>query len=233
MIRRLLPAVVLPVLVTGVTLAGVAWNRSGGRAAIVLSHRELPLRSISDDNTGRTLSIHHQSPWWSGPGWLGAEKLASLGFDTSVDARSPGAEAHYRRALRRIVYVALELDGPAWQAWARTYDENTKRWSPGADNTRLLEDSARLVAVDAAADAATLEAKYPDPATHVITRGVVRLFIDHPEGGEPRLSGMAEQIAPSTLYVPHHLAAPLGSKPYRVRVRYGRRYEPWIVGVER
>lgn len=232
MILRILPAVVLPLLVTGVTLGGVARNRSAGRAPIVLSQRELPLRSISDDNTGRTLSIQHQSTWWSGPPWLSADKLASLGFDTSVDPRSPGAEAHYRRALRRIVYVALELDGPAWQAWARAYDENTKRWSPGADNTRLLEDSSRLVAVDAAADPAALEARYRDPARHVITRGVVRVFVDRPQGGQPRLSGMVEEIAPSTLYVPHHLSARLGSKPYRVSVRYGRRYEPWIVGVE-
>ena len=97
----------------------------------------------------------------------------------------------------------------------------------------LLKDDRGSVPLRVASDAAVLEARYPDPATHVITRGVVRLFIDHPEGGEPRLSGMVEQIAPSTLSVPRHLAAPLGSKPYRVRVRYGRRYEPWIVGVER
>jgi hypothetical protein len=232
MIRRVLPAVLLPLLVTSVTLAAVAWNRSGGRGPTVLSDRELPLRFVSAENTGRTVSINHQATWWGGETWLTAAKLASLGFDTSVDPRSPDAEAHYGRALRRTVYVALELDGPSWQSWARAYDENTRRWNPAADNTRLLDESSRLVTVDAESDAATLEARYPDAKTHVITRAVIRLVIDRPQGGQPQLTGLVEQIAPRTLYVPRHVSARLATKPYLLRVRYGRRYEPWIVGVE-
>jgi hypothetical protein len=232
MTRRVLPAVLLPLFVTGVTVAGVLWNRSAGRGPIVLTDRELPLRFASDENTGRSVSIRYEDAWWSRDAWLNREKLASLGFDTTVDPASPDAEAHYGRALRRTVYVALELDGPAWQAWARRYQENTKQWNPEPDNARVLNESSRLVAVDAATDATVLEARYPNPQTHLITRGVVHLMIDRPQGGRPQLAGVVEQIAPRALYVPRHLAERLGSKPYRVTVRYGRRYEPWIVGVE-
>jgi hypothetical protein len=233
MIRRLLFATMLPLVVTGVTLAGVAWNRSGGREPTVLTERELPLRSTSEENTKRVLSIAHQATWWGGEGWLTPAKLSSLGFDTTVDPVSPDAEAHYRRMLRREVYVALELGGPAWDAWAREYEVNTRQWSPEGPTNARPADWSRLVPVDAELDASVLERRYPDGRTHVITRGVVRVLLYTPQGARPRVSGVVESLTPRTLYVPAHIAEGVGSKPYRVTVRYGRRYEPWIVGVER
>ena len=232
MIRRVLVAALLPVVVTGTTLGGVAWNRSSGREPIVLTDRELPLRSPSDENSGRSVWIRHQASWWGGVPWLTAAKLAALGFDTTVDAASPDAEAHYRRALRRRVYVALELGGPAWQAWLREYELNMRQWAPDAEIKRNFEDSPRLVPIDAGLDAATLAAKYPDARTHLITRGVVRVIVYAPTGERPRLSGVVETIAPDTLHLPAYLGRQIGTKPYRVSVRYGRRFEPWIVGVE-
>jgi hypothetical protein len=230
--RLLLLAVLLPLGVTGGTLATVSWNRSGGRDAIVLSDRELALRSPSDENSGRSMWIRHQGGWWGGEAWLTPAKLASLGFDTTVDAASPDAEAHYRRALRRDVFVALELDGPAWHAWVRTYEENMPQWSPEGEMKRTFEEGSRLVPVDAALEAATLAAKYPDAGTHLIARGVVRVMLHTPGGERPRISGVVEALTPDTLHMPAHLGKRLGARPYRVSVRYGRRYEPWIVGVE-
>ena len=230
MIRRTVPAALLPVLVTVSTLAGAAWNRSGGRGPTMLTHRELPMRFASDENSGQSLAIRHGDAGLM-RAWLTREKLASLGFDTAVDAASPDADAHYARALPRTAYLVLEFDGPAWQSWAREYAANTRRWNPDADTARILDESSRLVAVDAGLDAATLEARYPNPQTHLITRGVIDVFVDH-IGGRPHLAGVLQAIAPRTLYVPREFAARLTAKPYTVSVRYGRRYEPWIVGVE-
>ena len=233
MIRRILPAVLLPFVITGFTLAGVAWNRSGGRGPIELSDRELSLAYTTDENSARSLWIRHADVWWSnGQSWLTREKLAALGFDTSVDAASPDAEAHYRRELARLVYVALENDGPAFQAWAREYELNVRKWTPGPGGAASLESFSRLVAVDAALDAATLEAKYPGARTHLITRGIVRASLEMPSNGPRRLSGHVMRIAPDRLHVPVHLAQRVISRPYRVTVRYGRRYEPWIVTIE-
>jgi hypothetical protein len=231
MIRRIIPAALLPLLMSGVTLATVAWNRSGGRGPIVLSDRELRRGFESDENTGRSFMIQYGSAWEANT-WLTAGKLASLGFDTRLDPASPDADAHYARALPRIVYVALELDGPAWQAWALVYEENSKRWSKDAEIARALKESSRLVPVDAESDVTNLERRYPDPQTHLITRGVVRLFVDKPQGGRPRLTGAVTEIKPDALNVPRELAATLRSKTYRVSVRYGRRYVPWISGIE-
>jgi hypothetical protein len=230
MIRFILPAV-LPLLVTTVTLAGSAWNRSSGRAPMVLTDRELPLRYASADNSSQSVWIRHQYSWGEQIAWLNADKLASLGFDTSVDPTSPDADAHYRRALRRVAYIALELDGPAWQAWASDYERNLRQWTPDADARKQVAASSRLVPVDAHVDAATLEARYPNARTHLITRGIVRILIYTPKDSRARLSGSVE-LAPDSLYVPPEIAPQLDSTPYRLSVRYGRRHEPWIAGVE-
>lgn len=230
MTRYILPAV-LPLLVTGITIAGAAWNRSSGRAPVVLSERELPLRYASDDNSGQSVWIRHQYTWGEAISWLNVEKLTSLGFDTSVEPASPDAAAHYGRALRRVAFIALEFNGPAWQAWASEYARNLKQWTPDADVERQLANSSRLVPVDVDLDAATLEARYPDARTHLITRGLVRVAIYTPKDGRSRLSGSIE-LAPDSLYVPPDIAASLRSPSYRLSVRYGRRHEPWITGVE-
>jgi len=231
MIRRTLPAMLLPLLVTGFTVASAAWNRSGGREAIVLSQRELPLRYSSADNSGQSVSLRYQYNWGEEQPWLDAAKLASLGFDTALDPASPDADAHYRRALRRVVFVALEFDGPAWRARAPEFERELQRYRPDADVRNQVEAGSRLVAVDADLDPEALEARYPNPRTHLIARGVVRIYAYTPKDARPRLTGSIE-LAPDSLYVPPDIGPRLAAPSYRLSVRYGRRHEPWIAGVE-
>lgn len=231
MIRQILPAMLLPLLVTGFTVASAAWNRAGGREPIVLSERELPLRYASADNSGRSVWIRHQYAWGEEQPWLDAATLAALGFDTSMDPASPDAEAHYRRELRRVAFVALEFDGPAWQARAVEYERNLRQWTPDADVRKQLDASSRLVPVDVDLDPAVLEARYPNPRTHLIARGVVRISLHAPPQERPRLTGSID-LAPDSLYVPSHAAERLSAPSYRLSVKYGRRYEPWIAGAE-
>jgi hypothetical protein len=232
MTRHLIPAFVLPIALTAVTLSGVAWNRSGGTGDTVLSRRELSPSVTSEDNTSRSLRINYQPSWRGGEDWLKPAKLADLGFDTALDPASPDAERHYQRSLPREVFVALELDGPAWQALLREEERQSADAPPRPDGYRLATHGSRLVPVDAALDAAALEAAYPNRRTHLITRGVVRLLLYTPRGERPRLSGVTERIAPSELHVPAHLSSRLGQESYRVTVRYGRRYQPWVVTIE-
>lgn len=232
MTRHLVPAFVLPIALTAVTLAGVAWNRSGGTGDTVLSRRELSPSPTSEDNTSRSLRIHHQPSWRGGEDWLTLEKLAALGFDTTLDPASPDADRRYHRALPREVFVALELDGPAWQAWLREEARDVPAAAPRPDGYRAATAGSRLVPVDAALDAAILEATYPDRRTHLITRGVIRLLLFAPATQRPTLSGAVERITPSELHVPARLAPRLAPAFSRVTVRYGRRYEPWIVTIE-
>jgi hypothetical protein len=231
MIRDVVPALALPVIVTSITLASVAWNRSGGREPIVLTERELRLRTASDDNSGLSVSIEHSRALSGEEQWLTADKLAALGFDTSVDPASPDAGAHYRRELGRLVYVALEHDGPAWRARAIDVERNIRQWSREEDVRKHVEASPRLVPVDADLDPAVLDGRYPNARTHLITRAVLRVYLSSEGNQRARLTG-AVTLLPDTLYVPPHIAEHLRGRSYRLSVRYGRRYEPWIVGVE-
>jgi len=119
---------------------------------------------------------------------------------------------------------------------------------------RILHAS-RLMAVDAGRDAGALRALYPDAGRHLVVGAVVRLHYERPWDQEtkshrsPFLRGRVRQVLVSGIHVPRaHRAvldavrkekparswhgAGLGEEPrYRVRLRYGRRREPWVVEV--
>jgi len=228
--KRVWPAFLLPLLVTGVTLADAAVNRRAHRGPMLLSSREAWAAPTSDDNSARYVYLQYQH-YWSGEPWLRIDELAALGFDTSVDPASPDAGRFYGRALSREAYVALELDGPAWQQWATEQAQTTARWMKREDISRQREQASRLVAVDAALDAGTLRARYPDPRTHLITRAAIRVHVRTPERERPRLEGVVEQIRPNSLYVGRDHAGRLVAGKYEVAVNYGSRLIPWIAAI--
>jgi hypothetical protein len=105
MIRALVVALVIPVLVTGATLASVARNRSSARAPMELSERELSVARRDDNQTAATLWLSwHARPW-------------------------PNLRSEDYRALPRRGYVALELNGPAFAALSLPRDGERQRVS--------------------------------------------------------------------------------------------------------
>ena len=233
--RPLLIPFALPLLFTALTLVLVTVNRSGGRGPTRLTEREAGLSSFNDDNSAASLRLM----WHPVPGtpetWLNREKLSELGFDTSVDPSSQKAPRHYGRALPRDVFVAFELQG----------------------NPVLIEPAgpsrggplSRLVPVDAARDAETLEGRYPDPATHLIAQSAVRPALQGRPSGPYFVTGWIVNITPSRIHIPPSLArnlasntipapaergmARLPSSSFSVGLTYGTRWEPWVTEVRR
>jgi hypothetical protein len=223
----------LPILFTAVTLVLVTVNRSGGRGPTRLTERDTGLTSFDDENSAANLRL----VWHSVPGtadtWLNREKLRELGFDTSVDPSSREAPRHYGRALPRDVFIAFELQ-----------ENPIVLESPGP---RPVGPLSRLVPVDAARDAETLEARYPDPATHLIAQGMVRPTLQGVPSRSAFVTGWVVNITPSRIHIPPSLAgnlprhtseserqpgaARLPSNSFTVSVRYGTRWEPWVVDV--
>ena len=231
--RSVLVLVALPMLYTVAALALVALNRSGGREPIELSSREASVSIRNDDDSAARLFL----AWHAGPlerdTWFGRDKLRELGFDVSLDPQAADAERHYRFALPRQAFVAFELDGPAWQAiQAESYPETP------ALREEFLRFASRLVPVDAARDAGTLAARYPDARTHLIAAAVVRLSRVAPPMETPFLAGMVTTVDPGRIHVPRELASRIpgpGSRAapgYSVRLRYGSRWAPFVVGVQ-
>jgi len=215
-------AVALPLLVTAGTLVGARRNHAGGRAAIVLDERELYLQSRSSDNSAAVLALNYQRGS-EDLEWFTREKLASLGFNCGVDPAAPEAAEYYRHAFAKKVFVALELREPrAAEPSPARQDE------PGAQPRVPPRPPTRLVPIDAAADAATLESRYPDASRYLITPGLVRLWRREPRGGPPRLGGTVVELYPSRISVAREWMPELTGRHYTVALRYGARYEPWV-----
>jgi len=224
-------------------------DASGGTVA--LTERELGLPPMAGDSTATFLELKWDT--YSSvpadlrtPEWLGATKLAELGFDCHVPLGSPDARDYYSSQSPAPVFLVLEYEGEAWKA-ANRDQETTRDRGPKA----RLGSKTRLFAVDAGREAGRLRQKYPDRARWVIVRGMVKpLFQDRSRRDstaltEPRLRGWLEVI-PNQLFVPPPYSKVLqslrrpsdqagnqaGTGPrFAATVSWGARYEPWVQAV--
>ncbi len=221
-----------------------AWRncREPGGGTLELTDRELRLIQVPWESTATLLEIRwnvlSETPADRGrPAWLGATKLAELGFDCTVPVGDPHAREHYASMPPALVFVVLEYEGEAWR------QASTAR-----------KPTTRLFVVDAGRDAGQLRDRYPNTQTHAITRGVVRLsYQEHriPEGdllAVPRLQGWIETVLPSQIYVSQPegwfleelrerdfpASEPPDREPrFAITVSWGSNYEPWVRGVRR
>lgn len=228
-----------------VVLASNAWvliwakrNQTDARGGTVeLTERELRLPPMIGDSTALLLElkwdVSASTPEEEGlPDWMTATKLAELGFDCALPVASPEARDHYSSLSSALVYLVLEYEGEAWKS-ARP-DRRSK---------------TRLFVVDAGRNALRLREKYPDAARHIITRGVVRPFLQQPgprdgtPDAQPRLRGRIETVLPHQIFVPQpynkvlqslrrrddRSQEPADKEPhYAVAVSWGAVYEPWV-----
>jgi hypothetical protein len=185
MSARLLALVcALPLMVSGLGVSLMQFNRSGGREPFTLSEREVSANRLDGGRTGVTL-------------WLSWSPLTRR------------VTPEYRRGFRRPTYAAFTID-PS------------------------IEEGSRLVPVDNDPDPEVLARRYPDGRTHLIS--AVEMGPD----------GTMFGFDPGRLTVPREFAAavPVNEYPkpdaaytaaprFTVQVRYGRRWEPWVVGVSR
>ena len=218
-------------------LIGVALNRSAVTQQIDLTERELTVDKLSDDNSGVSLHLRWVNAFApDGSGWLGANKLAELGFDVLTPVTDPSAETKYRDVLPRDAFVVLELGGPSWEAWVSSQEERAQRANIalGGSSPRT---GTRLIAVDAGRDPAALRRRYPDQARYLIVPAIIRLSPHWKLDPNTRrstpdsLSGYIQQVTPGEIHLPLPYASAISgakSNKYVVTLRYGNRYEPWI-----
>jgi hypothetical protein len=220
-----------------VALIGVTLNRSAVTQQIELTERELTVDKLSEDNSGVSLHLRWVNAVADdGSGWLGANKLAELGFDVRTPFTDPSAETKYRDVLPRDAFVVLELGGPTWEAWVSRQEERAQRANIalGGSSPRT---GTRLIAVDAGRDPAALRRRYPDQAMYLIVQATIRLSPGWEWNPQTKrqtldsLRGYIQQVTPDEIHLPLPYAAAIsGAKisKYVVTVHYGSRYEPWI-----
>jgi hypothetical protein len=151
------------------------------------------------------------------------------------------------------VFVALEYDGAAWRAWVETYEHALAEQRAQAQFKNLADNGlygSHLIAIDADLDPLKLRARCPDRSTVVILPAVVAVTVEpFPYPGsklDPKsvqVRGRIQQL-PSSIHVPrpfsdefrrlnqHQGGAWNKDLLYRMHLRYGASFEPWITGVE-
>jgi hypothetical protein len=123
----------------------------------------------------------YEIPGIEWPGWFDRKRLEELGFDLQVAANEKDASRHYQNQRSREVFVALELDGAAWQRWLNMREPRLhleSRYTQEMSVEQRLEverqTESRLVAVDVGLDAVALRQKYPDRRRMMILPGLAR-----------------------------------------------------------
>ena len=195
-------------------------NRSGSSdSELVLSERELTqIPMPNDDDSGIGLQMQWTSPFVRDEaGFLDGGKLRRLGFNLNQDAEQP-----------RRVYAAIEYAGPAWAAFVAKRRES--------DTLGQLEPNrmSQLVPIDADLDPAPLRAKYPDRSKILVMPAVVSI-----SGNTRNNARIQGRIFPANrdIHVPRPFADQIrklgrNDSHFRIRLRFGKSFEPWVVGVE-
>jgi len=186
------------------------------------------------------------------PEWLDQTKLKSLGFDVKTDKKT----IHGWNAISKQVFMVLELDGPAFRTaveraekglekiraeyendpGSKRLKEKFKQWKRRLK--RLKEKDSRLFVIDAGLDPGVLRRRYANRSRFIITPGIVKIRPNYGRNAKPITPmGYINQLSVQSVHVPFKFSRTLETiksrrqKDYRVKVAYGKRFEPWILSV--
>jgi hypothetical protein len=248
MLKRFTAIIGVVLLANVIALVSVRQNARGQADAVVtLTEREARLTATTTDNTGMTLWLQFERDP-GGARWFDRSKLASIGFDCSVDPNAANAIRHYDFAtLPRQAYVVLEYD-PRWPPVSPATEAERTLPGPQSAAQGPPEYRPRLRPVDTGTDATALRARYSDRRRYIITAGVVRAWLHRPAPQDRfRLDGSVVQVLPTEVYVPREMQAtiraaagtndnwdrPLNHQPrYEVTLEYGSSLLPRVVSVK-
>ncbi|GMR20989.1 MAG: DUF4824 family protein [Gammaproteobacteria bacterium] len=195
------------------------------------------------------------------PHWLGQTKLAALGFAVEEATANEENRRRFNHSLPKEVFLVLEYNGPAYQAVLAHRQVIAKQQQALADRNpdseklakaakgcrerlqRELEEASRLFVIDAGLDAHTLRQRYPDTARNIVLRGTVRARVNEQDDDRWVVQGIVQEVAITRVNIPleyrsvfePYMIDSAGNRDrepsYQVALAYGKRLEPWVVGV--
>ncbi|MCZ6525526.1 MAG: DUF4824 family protein [Gammaproteobacteria bacterium] len=151
----------------------------------------------------------------------------------------------YREALQRAVDELIEERSLFNSA---EDNETQKRRLDSAERqlARMKYSASRIYAIDAGLDPVTLRENFPDNTKFFIVIGLVRLSYYGFKDERGPYGGYISKINVNKIHVPLEHRDVFDSLPekefvefrfypprYRIKLAYGRRYEPWILNVEK
>lgn len=248
--RRWGPLAGLVVLLSthAVILGRVAWNRALPIQVCTLTERELAMPFFEEPDSSSLflqLRLGDQPPpeaVWAGRmlnvplypeghPWLDRGKLQALGFRVGVAPDAEDAPSYYAGPITRRAFVALEMEGRAWERFLAERQEQVARVrsgiAAGVSGARELRDAeallaldmasrSRLMPVDADRDGEVLVRRYPG-ASHLVIPCGITLQLTRSREGRALLATRIEPLVSSIqVELPHRgVLVPLMSKVSR------------------
>jgi len=249
----------LLIIVTNIfILMGVSSNRSEITSSITMTERELQIPySSNKENTGISLNIKWRvlntnkkiSYYYNRQAsWLNKDELKSLGFDIQNITK----QKKYKPAPKKEVFLVLEYDGDAYKTTleqikldlVEKQKQGNKLKIKNATKALHVEQNSasRLFVIAAGNDYTKLREIYKDTSKYIIAKGIVKA---HYNIQTKELSGYINSLSVTSLHVELKYKQILtkltknksikynsDEKPrYKVKVKYGSRYEPWVSGI--
>lgn len=220
--RGLIAAAIIAVVANSLALAGVAYNRANVVQRVVLTEAELPPSWGYSGNSALRLT------WLPDltTGAFSEAQLRAAGFDLPSAATS---SYEYSPVLGRAVAVAMDIDGPARQAWMDRFYVHAQ---PNA-----TPPPTRLVVVDIGRDLASLRAVHPDRERTIVLWALV-VPTSVADQGTSTWRANVSTLLPNEIHLPLGMrdattdARPGENQPfYDVVLCIGARGEPWIESV--
>ena len=254
-------AFALLILTNIVVLLGIYLNRSGETTSeVILTQRELEIPySMKKENNSIFLKLVYRninkSKFSHLGNWLNVSKLNELGFETDKDI-------NYKKNTRRQskeVFIVLEYNGESYKKSLKlaeeTFSEQEALYSVDKSKQRAYKNAkrslsreqtsaSRLFAIDAGLYYEKLRQKYTNKANFIIVKGLVKIS----NGYKKKITyGYIQQLHIQKIHLPYEFKHVLKNiKPinkynekqntvpsYKVEVKYGSRFEPWISSVKR
>lgn len=252
-------AFALLIMTNIVVLLGVYLNKSGEvTSEMTLTQRELKVPYyISKENNSMSLRVIYRvlnkGTYSHLSYWLDSVKLKKLGFDTDKYL-----SVNYKIKIpKKEVFIVLEYNGESYKKSLESAKEDLAEKqalynaNKNSSNKKMDYESAkrdltsekisasRLFAVDAGLDYDMLRQKYASKSDYMIVKGLVRVRVNHKL---KTLDAYTEELSIEKIHLPYKFKHILkGIKPskfyekpkYKVKVKYGSRYEPWISSVKK
>lgn len=242
-------------------LSGVSSNRSSEPTShTILTERELPisLGYFSKDNNGIFLIFKYRTYTVN---WLNEEKLKKLGFDTEkyknakyqksilskevfivLENDGNAYQESLKRAEERVMQKQLLYNEDINNKYHKNNYENAKRLLSSEQHT-----NSRLFAIDAGLSYEKLRQKYDNIEKYIIVRGVMQPYY------VPGVGAYIKKLSIQKIHIPLKYSTflrelsdkikneaaiysyiKLNRNPeYKVELKYGKRYEPWVVSVDK
>lgn len=200
--------------------AGVFWNRSGA-----------PTGELTFDDCAFGRAGGHS---------VGSDGRSLSLYVTSPPITTTGEAGDKRHRRTRPAYLLIEEGGAAWEAYLAGEAE---RRAKNPDYTPFIPQS-RLLFSDSATAAGGLKSPQAGNTGAAIVRGYVTSYrsdegtVQHRYAGRPQIAIPSEYRA--AFRAIHAARFPAGreegeascTSEYRITLRFGARFEPWIAGIE-